>query len=774
MSKRPLCILCLLVMLARFAIGQLGLPFFRDDPLPSSVQDRIRSLSSALVSGEVYSVRAKENSIDLILSDARLLLDEDSYPLCSVKTSLEGKIEYLPGTVLILSGRPEPIAGPRNPGEFDFRSYYAARNIYYSLEDASVLSAAKSHSFVRSLLLKAGGIFSDALDACAGNDAPFFQAMVLGDRRELSDEVSLLFQITGILHILSISGLHISILGAAFRNMLKKAGASLELSVLLPLGIVILYGMMTGNGISALRAVIMYLVSSYGMIAGRIYDMQSALAVAAMLLLFVRPACLYDSGFLMSFTAASGVGFILPVLSRTFAHSEGAHRTKKVYVCLNKARGSVLASLSILLMTLPVTLYFYYEVSLCGILLNLLALPAASVILMSGTAAMLLGSFFLFGGFLAALPGRAMLAVLRKVSALSAGLPFTSIVTGRPSAAGIVIYYILLVLFTCLLSRIDRLRKRRKKKRGILTSSPFPYVLTFVFCVSAYFILVLRPLPLFSVTCLDIGQGDCIVIRTPENGAFLIDAGSTNKKNIARYQLLPYLKSQKITHIDAIFVTHTDADHISGIQTLLEYIEQGLTRVTVGALILPDWADPPPQWTELAEEAEAAGIRTGKASQGSFFAACGLSLRVLSPQPGTQVTDVNDSGTVLLAEYGCFKGLFPGDISSAVENLLLESGLLCDIDYLKVPHHGSRYSSSAAFLEKLSPEIAVISCAEANTYGHPAPEAVERLQNAGCSVYYTMKSGAVTVYHKDSRMYVSGFAGDHSGLGLSSSFQPKN
>ena len=757
MFKRPLCVLCLLFMLACFAADRLGLAAVRGNPLSRSLQEQISSLSSARISGEISSIRTKEDSTDLILSNVRLLLGKKSYPLSSVKTTLKDKIEYLPGTILILSGHPEPIEGPRNPGEFDFRNYYAARNIYYSIEEASVVSATKSHSLLRSLLLAAKGLFSDTLDDCTGSDSPFFRAMVLGDRRDLSDETSLLFQITGILHILSISGLHISILGAAFRNMLKRTGVSLELSVLLPLGIIILYGMMTGSGISALRAVVMYLISSGGMLIGRIYDMQSALALAAMLLLIERPACLYDSGFLMSFAAAAGVGFVLPVLSRTFRHSGRPHRVRKSEKLLKKAGSSFLASLSILLVTLPITLYFYYEVSLCGIFLNLLALPAAAVILTSGTAAMLLGSFFVPAGTLSALPGRAVLLLLRKVSAFSARLPFTSIITGRPSFIRIVLYYLFLVLFLCLCSYCIKVRKSRKK-RGILASSLFPCVLTPAFIVSALFLLVLRPLPLFSVTCLDIGQGDCVVIRTPENRTFIIDSGSTNKNNIARYQLLPYLKSQKISHIDAIFITHTDADHVNGISTLLEYIDQGLTGVTAEALLLPDWADPPEQWKDLEAKAKKAGIQTGRAFRGASFSSNDLTLHILSPCPGTHVTDVNDDGTVLLVEYKGFKGLFPGDISSAAENRLLQDGLLCDVTYLKVPHHGSRYSSSAPFLEALSPEIAVISCSETNTYGHPAPEAVERLESAGCTVYYTMKSGAVTVYQKSDRLYISGFA----------------
>ena len=204
-------------------------------------------------------------------------------------------------------------------------------------------------------------------------------------------------------------------------------------------------------------------------------------------------------------------------------------------------------------------------------------------------------------------------------------------------------------------------------------------------------------------------------------------------------------------------MSHTDADHINGITALLGYIEQNLTSVKVDALVLPDWEDPPAEHRALASEAGRAGASVLYASAGDVFRADGLVFSVLSPESGTFVTDVNEDGMVLLMESGAFSALFPGDIGMASEEKLLREGRLTDIDLLVAAHHGSRYSTGDDFLSAVKPEIAVVSCSETNTYGHPAPETVERLSDAGCQIKYTMKSGAVTVAEKDGRIYVSGF-----------------
>ena len=757
MPKRPLCVVCLLLMALMFTAEQLGLPLSGGSPLPSFMSKFVETEASVTVSGEVSSVSQSGRGQNLILKNALLVLSGKTYPLSSIKTTLKNTDSLSPGTILLLKGSLKEIDAPRNPGEFNFKRYYASRNIYFSLEDPILLKASETHYVIKAAILRLRDHFSRVLEQTAFEEAPLFQAIALGDRSDLPEETTLLFQLTGIIHILSISGLHIGILGISLRNLLKKRGAGLYTSVLIPLFILIFYGIMTGSGLSTLRAVMMFLISSFGQMTGRIYDMLSALSLTAILMLIESPACLYDSGFQLSFASAAGVGTIYPLLIKPLPplSRKGQKKDSAINSGGRKAAESLLLSLSVLITTLPITLYAYGEISVSGLFLNLLVIPSAGIILGSAVLSMLLGSVFLPAGIAAALPGRALLFLLRNAAGLSSRLPFTSIVTGQPSLFRIALYYSAVTVFF-MAWRVYF--SRTKKQRG----RPPRFIRFFsslcVFLVFSFLLLTLKPAPSFSVTCLDVGQGNCVVVRNPSGQAFLIDAGSTSKDNTARYQLLPFLKAEGISRIDAVFVSHTDADHINGVLGLLNLIEKNLTSITCDALVLPDWQDPPAEYEELVSAACRAGVTTLLASRGDVFRADSLLINVLSPERERKVTDVNEDGMVLLLETGEFSALFPGDIGMSCEQKLLQDGILRDVDLLIAAHHGSRYSTGVDFLSVVKPEIAVISCAEKNTYGHPAPETILRLENAGCQIKYTMKSGAVTVFSEESRIYVSGFA----------------
>ena len=244
------------------------------------------------------------------------------------------------------------------------------------------------------------------------------------------------------------------------------------------------------------------------------------------------------------------------------------------------------------------------------------------------------------------------------------------------------------------------------------------------------------------------GQGDGILIQTPENRHYLIDGGSSSQKELGRYCLLPALKNQGISYLDGIFISHTDLDHISGVQELLEYIEKGLTIIRVGHLILPGWnggKQQPEAWKELAGAAERAGVKVVTANAGDKFPSASISFSILWPEAGAEGKDVNEEAMVMELIYGDFEMLFTGDIGEETEKKLLSEGRLKDVDCLKVGHHGSRYSSSEAFLAVVKPEISIISCSSTNTYGHPSPETIQRLEECGSQVEYTMKNGAITL-----------------------------
>ena len=178
---------------------------------------------------------------------------------------------------------------------------------------------------------------------------------------------------------------------------------------------------------------------------------------------------------------------------------------------------------------------------------------------------------------------------------------------------------------------------------------------------------------------------------------------------------------------------------------LLEYMEKGLTTIRAGHLVLPGWSEPPEAWTDLARAAEKAGIKTVAGNTGDIIHSGTAAFEILWPESTARGKDVNEEAMVMELTYGEFRMLFTGDIGADTEKKLLTAGCLNDIDCLKVGHHGSRYSSSEAFLKKLKPELSIISCSSTNTYGHPSPETIQRLKDCGSQIEYTMKNGAITL-----------------------------
>ena len=299
--------------------------------------------------------------------------------------------------------------------------------------------------------------------------------------------------------------------------------------------------------------------------------------------------------------------------------------------------------------------------------------------------------------------------------------------------------------------RITRKQKKQGKQKtakGMFHKIKAHTAVMLLFVILAAGILVLswKDRSGLRITCLDVGQGDGIVLEMPEGGAFLMDCGSSNQKNTGQYQLLPYLKSRGITSLDGIMVSHTDTDHISGIRELLDFMAKGLSSVKAETLILPEWEDAgEEEYADLLELAKQAGVNCIFAGEGDRLSFQDVEMRFLAPLENASGADANEEGLVMELRYRAFRGLFTGDIGEETERELIKKGLLSDVDFLKVAHHGSRYSTCEEFLEIVKPELAVISCSDSNTYGHPSPETIERLEKSGARIAYTMESGAVTV-----------------------------
>lgn len=812
MARRPLCIVCLILILSLCIADRMGIPLIRGNPIPENIASWIEKHPDVKICGEVVQTTENEISQSIYLSNTYLIYQSKKISIENVKAYLKKKEEVPIGTIVLMSGNLQRVEEKRNPGEFDSQQYYACQHIYYCLKKGEILEKSKSYSAYRQFLCGLRTYFGRILGQIAGGQAGIFQAIVLGEKSGLEDTVKLRYQMAGIAHILAISGLHISVIGTGLYQLLMKTGMGIWPSGLIALAVMLQYGIMTGGSVSTMRAVSMFLIMAGAKITGRIYDLPTALAVSAMMILGESGAYLYSSGFLLSFSAVIGAGVVVPAVEhhrkeKNWGDKKYSRRKKKagnlekiklkcakmkgvksldevkrLAIILGKICQMLIASLGIQLVMLPVSLYFFGEVSLAGIFLNLIVLPTVGIMLGSGVLGLLLGCVNLELARVFILPGRILAGIYEKLCEISGNLPFTTWIAGQPEGWQIIVYYLLLGsaggIYVYGGKLLEVVRKKFERENAVLCVESrerdyfqkLPVVALRIvkkrhfhvgtallfFCIG-FFALIWRPPADFSITCLDVGQGDCIVVETPGKNCFLVDGGSTNKGKTGQYQILPYLKNKGISRVDGILISHTDQDHISGIQEILELTEQKLNPVEISCLYLPRWKNPPKSWMKLKETAQNAGILVRELREGDQLTVGNLKMNVLAPSLNATGKDTNEDCMVVQIQYGKFRGLLTGDMGAETEKKLQEQDALEDVDFLKVGHHGSHYSTGEEFLEKVKPEFGIISCSATNTYGHPAAEIVERLENAGCQVGFTMKSGAVTVHTDGQKIWMEGY-----------------
>ena len=789
MRRRPVCILCLLLVVFLCVTDWLGFSLIRGNPLPQSVQTWIKKHPESTICGEVVRCQENEDFQSVYLKNTYLIYNSEKVSIDNVRVYLKENNKnkkLLAGSLILVSGKLEEVQESGNPGEFDSRQYYACRRIYYVMKKGKVKKQSRNHSAYGQFLIDMQQKFAGILENACGNEAGAFEAIVLGDKSNLDAELKMRYQMAGIIHILAISGLHISLLGMGLYNILKRIGLGIWPAGLLALAIMLQYGMMTGGTVSTMRAVCMFLLSVGAKIAGRIYDMPTGMAVSAILILMENPAYLLDGGFLLSFGSVTGIGCVWPLISEVMDREEKSRwktESKGVKEFLKSTEKSLwksfLASGTVQLTTLPVVLWFYGEVSVLGIFLNLLVLPTVGIVLGSGTTGAFVGLFSSRGAFLAALPGRIILKSYEFLAELAGKLPICTWVGGKPQIWQIVGYYVILAAGVWIYRQTaqeyvdnDSFWKRGSdlynrevsgKKIRILQNSEahksqkrHKDVVMKIWgirgaCVVTVCLGILligyKPREDFRIACLDVGQGDGIVIEIENQWNILIDGGSTNKSALGQYQLIPYLKSRGISKLDGIYISHTDEDHISGVRQLFEYIGKGLTVLQVENLILPEWQNiqDNKNYQELIQLAEIAGTRVLTARAGDKIKYGQTRLEVLWPPEGADGVEVNEDAIVLEMTSGDFKGIFTGDIGKETEEKLLQNGVLEDVDFLKVAHHGSKYSTGEEFLETVKPELAVVSCSATNTYGHPSPDTLQRLKETGAVIKITKDDGAVTL-----------------------------
>ncbi|MBR5421274.1 MAG: DNA internalization-related competence protein ComEC/Rec2 [Lachnospiraceae bacterium] len=742
--KRPLLFFCILFLLAvRLALFFSGPP---EDPYEDTgggsltvygiVEKKERKNDEQVFYLRSVSI-AHGDTLKVINKTGLICASEENAPPMGAYVRVTGSFRLYPEAT--------------NPGEFDMRKYYLCLGYGGKISVKSWSLAGQSYSPWReglwNLRCRLGELYDRLLPE---EDAAVLKAMVLGDKGDLSAELKDLYRANGISHILAISGLHISILGMGLYRLLRRASLPILPSALIALGLMVNYALMSGAGTSTVRAVIMFGLCAGADAERRSYDLPTALGLSAASTVLFDPYLLLTSAFWLSYSAVAGVAVFGPAL---WGELKGGRGLKHK---LFRALG---ASLSVSVFTLPFVLINYYEVPLYSVLLNLLVIPLMSVLMVCGLIILPLGLLYLPLGIIAGLPCHWILAIYRVLCEFCGRLPGHSYIAGSPPAWKLLIVWL---VFALLIAADRRRIKQLLKKLGKKGDGPAPRMLCFLkllLCAFCVLLLFIRIRPGCRISMLDVGQGDGICIETKQ-GVLMIDGGSTTKDKLYQYQLGPFLKYSGISRIDYWFLSHPDKDHISGLQDLLADAGSG---ISVGCLVLPEAKGAEADFAELIALARDRGTGIVYFAAGDCLHFGKLRVDCLHPAAGYDCEDVNEYSQILLLNAEGIRAVFGGDATAESETAALramaEGGVAdaCDIDILKLGHHGSRTSNTQEWLDKLSPHTVLISCGLDNSYGHPHKEVLERVRALDCEVYRTDHDGCITMVLKDGRADISAF-----------------
>lgn len=687
-----------------------------------------------------------------------------NYPIRNIKcTGKEEKINSLrEGMHVRLEGMLVLPELPRNPGQFNRRIYESGKKIDFYLENPTVLEVKEQRSDVREVVeIWKTEMMSRCEKIYPDEEAGILEAMLFGEKSELSGDIKELYQAAGISHVLAISGLHISLLALAVAGILRRLGFPMPVWVILSVGVLAGYGILIGQPTTAVRALLMFFVLQGARLLGRSYDLLSALAFAGILMLLDNPDLILDGGCRLSFCAVIGVGWYVSEKNKIFRSiGEKEKRKNRGKGGKGSSAGAILENIRagwyLWLFTLPVMLDTFYQVSVVGLLWNLVAIPLLPVIIASGGLGVVLAGWNIFLGSLAGSPAYGMLQLYQEIGNISEKLPVGMWTPGQPSKPVIAGYYLVIFLLVLVEKQLIK-REKRWKIRKIFPGMEL---------CSMLLLLLLMAHPWQQrekITFLDVGQGDASLLQSGGQ-TLLLDGGSTSQKNVGTYVILPYIKQQGISCLEAVVLTHTDQDHINGVTEVLEEGKKGW--LTVKNLMYPYWMEGTEQGKQLKKLAEEAGASCRKIRAGDRLTIGKAEAVVLYPKEQEKIAEPNAGSLVLFWKWEGVRAMFTGDLPEEKERELLQNLPACEI--LQVGHHGSATSTCREFLEQVQPSLAVISCAMKNRYGHPSPDTVERLKKTGCEIRYTMRSGAITIRKRGREILVTEYLERVGGHGVNS------
>ena len=553
------------------------------------------------------------------------------------------------------------------------------------------------------------------LETIFSEDTAFFtKALMLGDRTDVDYEINTAFKVSGISHIIAVSGLHVSIL---FSVIFLISGRKRLITLLIGVPVLILFAAITGFTPSVTRACVMQILFMFADSFLKEYDPPTSLSAAVLLMLVCNPVSVTSASLQLSVGCMAGI-FLFSQRIRAWICDLRLWRKWNAKTVGGRLRNwlasGVSITLSSMVFTTPLVAYYFGSVSLIGVLTNLLTLWAVSWIFYGAMIACVVSLFWYQGAVALAWVISWLIRYVLSVSKILSAIPLAAVYTKSVFVtAWLVICYILVFVFL--------LRKNRR-----------PYRLVCSAVISLAIALLLSwviPMTAKSrVTVLDVGQGQCILLQS-KGKTFLVDCGgdhATSAANLAAETLL----SMGIYRLDGVILTHYDGDHAGGLPYLL-------SRIPADNVFLPDRAEKEESKKNIVE---AAGDSSVLVQQDIHLSWKETELTVIAP---LLQSDDNESGLCVLFRAENCDILITGDLGITGENKLLLEKDIPKLTALIAGHHGSPYSTGEGILLMTKPEYVFISVGADNPYGHPNQKVLDRLEQYNCTVYRTDQDGTI-------------------------------
>ncbi|MBQ7785836.1 MAG: DNA internalization-related competence protein ComEC/Rec2 [Clostridia bacterium] len=574
-------------------------------------------------------------------------------------------------------------------------------------------------------LRKARAYIGVRIDEHFGHQAPLFMGMMLGDKRGMEQEFASALRLTGTAHILTVSGLHLSMIAAVIGWLIRRMPIGRGLGFCVQGIFLIGFTGLTGAAPGTVRACIMSLMREWARIRGKKYEPLSGLAAAALGMTLVSPLLAMHTSFQFSFFVVLGIQLLMPGMFRL------AKCLRHLHSGLGYAANAVSVSLAAQIAALPMQLMLYGYVPVLSLPMNVLCGSLMPVMLLGAWGCMLLSWVFMPG---ARVLSRILISIADAFEILSIQMAaFNWSILRLPAPSGFSV--LLFAVFMMLVSSIIRLGRMRKAACALV-----------IVCLAGGYALRFDPSARY--VQLDVGQGDAAVIRKGRS-AVLFDVGPSDS-----YDMLRYLRHEGLA-LEGVILSHLDEDHAGALGTLIN------SEIDIPVIVMAYGAVDREVSLAVEEALDKAllnqiDIRTVRA--GDSMSVMGMDIQVLSPMDHFEGS--NDRSLLLYAQMEGVSMMLTGDLPSAREPVILPR---CDL--LKVAHHGSKYASSDAFLNTVQPELALISVGANNSYGHPGERVLNTLEQIGARVLRTDESGCITVFLRDGQMMDETFLKDNLKIG---------